>query len=1349
MATIITNIDPTTLEVQNYSLQDINLIPIEETPSQFDPFSNYVEYTILSTNQSFQVTDQNFINFKIINDYSPSNSSVVYSVDLDPERDLRDKGFSNGEYNVIYNFLNNELGSTSDNRAFYIKDISADRTEIRIASNIINNSDLESLVNSFKTKLDNAIYFQDFYLNFGSNQLIIANNILIDNTKPQYEILINLYEALPNQFRLKETLWIVTQVADPLAFNIQFQPEVIVPQITNPTIKGPNFDLPLKDRINNSSNYINYEQLLNTGLASSYQQIISYLNDKSIAIGVDYSDFSEFIHFSSAESRIENFYYKIQLIEQYNSEITTLGTSESSSLSSSISILQGKVDNIIKNFDGYEYWLYFETGSTTYPKGTTTPPYIPLASNDPIVTTWYSNIIESASIYDQNNQDYLINTIPDYLRDDPQNNPYQVFVSMIGQHYDNLWLYYKDVTNRYNGDNRLDFGISKDLVADALKSFGLKIYQNNFSTNDLYNAFTGFNIVPSASFSSSVDGNVYVVSPYIVEGDYGYYQDDITYYPGDPTELITNYVTASQEALFEPIDDVNKEIYKRLYHNLPLLLKQKGTIAGLRNLINVYGIPDTILRISEFGGRDKDTSTYDYFYQKFNYKWNTLQAGAIQTQWSLDSNWPTSSYNTAPVPETIQFRFQSDGLPDNQSFINDLLCINGITDYPSIILRYSGSAYASGSYDGSIIDPKYEYAYLEFIPSPIARPDQKASIYLPFFNKDWWSVMLTWDNTNDFTLYAGSKGQYDGYDGNNITFLASASVTSTSGNVFGIQANPLQLGTVTVYPIGGTTLSGSFQELRYFSQPISVDSFKDFIMNPTSIDTQGENEYSNYLSFRASLGAELDNLRTGGDIISIHPKVTGSWATTGSFVGGDNIYEIGGGGSFQPNIESILFNGPTTGLRDRVTDKIQIVSQSLPQINLQYTQSGNTLSQYRSIQQQYVSNESEIPDVNALEVAFSPQNEIDDDIIDSLGFFNIGEYIGDPRQVLTSDTSYPDLDTLRWDFFQKYTSQYDLFDYIRLIKFFDNSLFKMIKDFVPARTNLRSGVVVKQHILERNKYPQPQASWEDVTYSGSIDTAFFSGSTGGTFNEFNVLTNISGTIIYNDSSAIIGYSSYKNVFGISPIYGSVISSSYFSIDDNKKLISNYDNVSNFDFYINLIGTSTTYNFRLSSSLQGYISSFSTTTTGTNTPYSQSINNVRVSLGEIFEIQLSASNALIGVNNASLSVYSPQVSTQVWSEFEVGPTGSTYLIREDQREFYNGELPGTIIEISNGEWNEANIFKYPSTEEINYKISMYISSTWPAEFITGNGLTNFSGSIFLWYDTGSILNPAPLNSFTIG
>jgi len=46
----------------------------------------------------------------------------------------------------------------------------------------------------------------------------------------------------------------------------------------------------------------------------------------------------------------------------------------------------------------------------------------------------------------------------------------------------------------------------------------------------------------------------------------------------------------------------------------------------------------------------------------------------------------------------------------------------------------------------------------------------------------------------------------------------------------------------------------------------------------------------------------------------------------------------------------------------------------------------------------------------------------------------------------------------------------------------------MIKDFTPARSSLASGVVVKQHLLERNKYPQPEVTQSLYDYSGSIYT---------------------------------------------------------------------------------------------------------------------------------------------------------------------------------------------------------------------------------------------------------------------
>ena len=56
---------------------------------------------------------------------------------------------------------------------------------------------------------------------------------------------------------------------------------------------------------------------------------------------------------------------------------------------------------------------------------------------------------------------------------------------------------------------------------------------------------------------------------------------------------------------------------------------------------------------------------------------------------------------------------------------------------------------------------------------------------------------------------------------------------------------------------------------------------------------------------------------------------------------------------------------------------------------------------YRSIQQDSFPSGSN-PSINYLEVAFSPQNQINDDIIAQIGDFNLGEYIGDPRQVSES-----------------------------------------------------------------------------------------------------------------------------------------------------------------------------------------------------------------------------------------------------------------------------------------------------------------------------------------------------------
>jgi len=1077
MATTITPISTQT----NYNISDEILLNSSITQSYFDPGTNYIEYTIVTPDNSFSTIDYNYKGYSFPNSGVTSNS--ISDITINPEVDLFKNGFNSGEYNVYYNFLKNELSSSFNNQNFFIKEISSDRTEVTL--NSIDNTNLINAITNFKNQLNsNPNYFQDFYLNFGNNVLCVANNISINNIT--LDIFINLYEPLPNNIQVKNTLWVVTQVANELAFNIVTSPEPIVPTITSFPLNGPNFNLPIKDQTNNSTDYQTYSSLITSSLLStSYSQLNNLLSSSKTQLSIDYTDFSNFVHFSSAVTRINNFYYKKQLIDQYQQEINVLNNISLLSTSSNIILLTNQINNIIENFDGYEYFLYYGSGSWSYPKSGSTIPYKLYPAGSPEVRSWLGDaedltgILGSASLYDRDNLDYLYNTVPNFIQEDPQNDPYKVFVEMVAQSYDNIWIYYKDVTNKYNADNRLDFGISKDLVANVLKSFGVKLYQNNFSTNDLYSAFLGYGN-PNPNTTGSLP---------------------VTAYSGQ--EYISNYITASYDASVVPLDDVNKETYKRLYHNLPYLAKTKGTIPGLRALINCFGIPDTILRISEFGGRDKDTSTYDYFDQQYNYKTDVKSPNAIYTNWVLTSSWGSEDN----FPESIQFRFKTRPEDTGSSYkMFDLRYTTAANEKARLYLTYTGSGLLSGSYSGSTYSSSYQNATLTFIPS-LFDTSTSASITLPFFDHNWWSVMIN-RSGNNFTLYSGNKLYYDGYDGNQIGYLASSSVTQPNhlwtGSTHFFLTSPSN---ATLNSITHKPFSGSYQELRFWARTGSVESFKDFIMNPSSIDYWGEeNEYANYLTFRIPLGNEL---YTGST--SVHPRITGSWNIRPTSPDGNSVILGLNTATFTPDIEPFFYNQPIAGIKNRVTDKIQIVSSSYP--------TGSVLSQYRSLEQTYPTLGSETPDINLLEVAFSPQNEINNDIIASLGYFNIGEYIGDPRQVSSSSTTYPDLVNLSNDFFQKYFASYNLFDYIRLIKYFDNSLFKMIQDFVPARTSLASGVVIKQHLLERNKYPQPQVEWEDVTYSGSITTAFIDGGTGGTFDSYNFTgSTIPPTFINNTQS---------------------------------------------------------------------------------------------------------------------------------------------------------------------------------------------------------------------------------------
>tara|TARA_R100001509_G_scaffold31799_1_gene16895 strand:- start:571 stop:4305 length:3735 start_codon:yes stop_codon:yes gene_type:complete len=1147
MATEVNIVDTDSFDPQGYKDQDNNLISSQEINTSFS-IKSYIELNVYNSNNELLLNDPSFSQYRIINDGQSALTNEVSKIELDPENALISLGLNQGEFITYFNFLNKQIGSEFKN--LYISEISSDRTEIRLDSNDLSNEDLTNQTLELIQQRENSDYFLDFYINFGSNQLYVANNIRLDNSDlSNPTILIKLYNPLPLNFNLKDVLWIVTLLEESRAYKVKFEEEEIEINNNNVIISGPNFNLDIKNQVNNSTDLLSYTNLISTKQSSSLDQINNLLNKKEISINVDYTQFKEFIHFSSAQTRLENFYYKIGLIENYSSSLALLNNITSSvNTSGSKAVFESKISDIIKNFDGYDYFLYYESSSIAWPKTTSTKPYQLAKINSTAVNNWFGSINEnsplygglilSASLFDNENKDNLKFSIPEYLRDDPDNTQYELFVDMVAQHYDNIWIYYKELTQKYNTDNRLNQGISKDIVADAIKEFGVKLYQNNFSNNDLYTAFLGLTPDGGLFPFPNITGSLPTPSGF---------------------EYIDQFISASNDNI--PLDDVNKSLYKRIYHNIPYLLKSKGTLPGLRALITSYGIPDTILRINEYGGKDKiNVNDWDHWQREFNYAFSTTGSNYISSSWGINSSFTRPSPYSAPsVPNQIMFRFKTNGLPtSNIPRSQSLWSVSGALGETALTLRYTNSAYISGSYSGSIIDPYYQYAHLDFYPNT-NDTTQTASVYLPFFDGDWWSVAISRDDdtSRNYTLKSANNIYKDGNNGTTLGFYSSSVVNFTGTQPQGWRRNnhtshfPPPTNILSNY----TPLSGSYQEIRYYMSPINDEVFRDYVMNPYSTEGNTINSSPEQLVFRAPLGGEL---YTGS--VSIHPKVTGSWIATQSFASDSNFY-YNTTPTFIPNVETFFVDQPIVGIKNIVGDKIRIENNVIPE--------GNTLSPYMSLSQMANISQSYTPNLNYLEVAFSPQNEVNEDIMSQIGFFDIGEYIGDPRLRSSSATSYPDLDNLRDEYFEKYTKNYNLKDFVRLIKFFDNSLFKMIKDFVPARTSLASGIVVKQHLLERNKYPQPQLSFSNLEISGTIKPQWDNyktgskivnavGGTGGVFdvvngtqfhplgslgngpnNKFNITQSWSETVPTLSGSAIKTYTNqdefYDGIFSGSQI----------------------------------------------------------------------------------------------------------------------------------------------------------------------------------------------------------------------
>ena len=518
--------------------------------------------------------------------------------------------------------------------------------------------------------------------NFGNDEQIIISSWESDNwtlskksidelgneiVKPTDEvesIILKLYNPLPANISSNSTFWITKLMSNPLIETIVLNEQ---DDIKCPPIKGPNFNIEVDFVKGQSTNFESLDSLILSGSTSSSTQLISsYLSSSLVntdGLNIEYyisgsTDYvwDNFVHFSSAKERVDNFIYKVQLIEKYEELISaslyysgsvTQIASGSGSVTASVSSLQErqrqqiKKDQLLQGFDGFEKFLYTSSSYTTNNSGSITWPYNisnRLISTNVNVQSWYSNIVTLAEDYDIENTNYVLNNIPQYIRNNTENDSLILFFTMIGQHFDNIYFHTKSIEKTRNLGYKAKDGISDKLLFDVLKSF-------NWDAKNL-----------------SADSKLW---------DYA-------------LGLDSNGETKNEN----PAKQRTYEVWRRIVNNLPYLLKHKGTRRGIYALMSCYGIPSSNLSIFEFGGPEvTETSKSKLVYD------NVTTALKMISGSYLEMDWKTTEKNRKP--NTIELFLNPTYISDSTiiSGSNWNVKLSGSTDsqYGKVIFNYSGS----------------------------------------------------------------------------------------------------------------------------------------------------------------------------------------------------------------------------------------------------------------------------------------------------------------------------------------------------------------------------------------------------------------------------------------------------------------------------------------------------------------------------------------------------------------------------------------------------------------------------------------------------------------------------------
>ena len=975
-----------------------------------------------------------------INNWNVDDIQEPGFINLNILSDLNYFSLSPGSYKVVYNFFRNYISSEFNRTKLFIAEISNDRKELVLALTDPNDTvEIEKIKSFVLDYLQPKTYFSPIVLNFGENKIIDVINVTSDGSETYFYV--KLFYPLPTDLGLRFECWLATQILKPYIDRIEISSNINDTIAPENILRGPNYNADYNFSTINETDYKSWNDLLSVNLQTSQEILNKYVNgdNKPIKLNIDFSSFSNFCFYSSAKERLDNFLYKVQLLEYYRDQISKL----SSYIGSYDDINSNKIkiknlhDKVIEGFDEWEKWLYYEDFNydpfltetnviTPYPKySTNTNEDLStksgkykfwLTTEDP-AQRWYEATSILAKEFDNTNANSLYRVLPSHIIDDEQNEQFISFVNMIGQHFDVLYTYTSHILKKNLREENPSYGISQDLIQTATQNLGWTL-SSNAQNKDLWEYALGLD---------SNNDNKYNI-------------------------LGQKYNKTEEER--------TKEVWRRILNNIPYIYRTKGTSRGIKALLSAYGIPQTLLSIREYGGAYNPNS-YDLgknVYEKSTYFLNFKGTDSNLNQY-IDVPWEKVNHNGEwKYPDTVSFRWKMEPEKFYDYAGNEVQTIlqksssNGIDWF--VTINKNGTDIEKGSLTFYLGDGT------NYASASIKDEYLFDDIPLNLMIRRSYSTDSTSSNQQyDFILKTQKYGKI-AVD-KTETIIVSASLSSSYNNSWSTNGK-LYIGSGSNIETN-KILSGSVFELRYWSNALVTSSFDNHVLAARAYN--GNTPTSSFYDLQTQFKFwQYFDAHVTSSIVSSHPDQKNNSFYSSSKIANLHSFTTS---SFESLTEVYTMDTANIGANTDYFQKIRIDSSSL----------SGALSPHNSYEK--TSLEMNSADSNRLMIAFSPQHIINEDIYEAIGDVDLSEYIGSYSNI--EDEEYIQLNQFAREYWQKYNNRNDFNAYISLISQFDLSVFDQIKQTLPARANDLLGLVIEPNILERSKVAPIKKMSADTT----------------------------------------------------------------------------------------------------------------------------------------------------------------------------------------------------------------------------------------------------------------------------